>query len=153
MKEEKQQIKSYFLLPRKRLLEIITQAGRQPTIPDGGDLSTRDETHGVEYPQLYVADPSIDYSRFDRIHVNFADNGIAVDEIGQVISGSGLTFHHLLDSGEIIKINLSCPSKCEGWLITYSGGLPHIGSFSAATPGTKVVVQVIGPSSWKMQYF
>ena len=46
-----------FLLPRERLREIIAQAGREPHVPGGGELTTFDETHGVWYPQLYVARP------------------------------------------------------------------------------------------------
>ncbi|MEM1369486.1 MAG: hypothetical protein AAGG02_16055 [Cyanobacteria bacterium P01_H01_bin.15] len=150
--EENKRLKSYFLLPRERLLEIITEAGRQPCIPGGGALSTKDETNSVQYPQLYVADPSIDYSRFDRLHINRADNGIAVDEIGQLISGHGFIFCHQLDSGDIIKIHLSCPNEKTGWLTTHSGGFPHIANFTTESIGTKAVIQVIGPESWKMHY-
>ena len=31
-----------------------------------------------------------DYSRFDRFHVNVAEDGTAVDEVMQILSGSGV---------------------------------------------------------------
>jgi len=149
---EIQRLKSHFFLSREQLLEVITGAGRTPCIPGGGALSTLDKTNGVQYPQLYIADPTIDYSRFDRFHVNLADDGTGVDEVGQLIAGSGFKFHHQLDSGEILWIELSCPNKTTGWLTTHRGDAPHIGGFTTASAGTKAVVQVIGPESWNMHY-
>ena len=36
--------------------------------------------------------------------------------------------------------------------MTYEGGSSHIGSLSAARPGTKFLMQVIGPERWLMRY-
>jgi hypothetical protein len=141
-----------FLLPRERLLEIIAQAGRKPHIPGGGELTTLDETHGVTCPQLYVAREGADFSRFDRMHVNIGTDGTPVDDVSQLLCGSGLIVQIRMPSGETFKVSLSCPSPDTGWLLTVDCAVPFIGSFSAATVGTKVVSQVIGSAGWRMEY-
>ncbi|MCP4781579.1 MAG: hypothetical protein GY877_12815 [Hyphomicrobium sp.] len=59
-----------FLLPRQRLLKLIAEAGRKPQVPGGGEMSTFVVNHNYGYPQLFVVEPNVDYSRFDRFHVN-----------------------------------------------------------------------------------
>lgn len=141
-----------FLLSRERLLEVIAQAGRKPHVPGGGELTTLDETHGVTYPQLYVARAGVDFSRFDRMHVNIGTDGTPVDDVVQLLCGSGLVLHQRLPSGETVKVHLASPSPEAGWLLTIDCAIPFIGSFSAAPAGTKAVSQVIGPARWKMEY-
>jgi hypothetical protein len=65
--------------------------------------------------------------------------------------GKGLVIRHLLPSGVNLTMRLDCPRE-SGWLVTHNGGKPHIGSFSQATPGTKCLIQVIGPAHWAMRY-
>lgn len=146
------EVMPHFLLSRERLMELIGEAGRQPHVPGGGELTTLDETHGVTYPQLYVANPETDFSRFDRMHVNLGEDGTPVDDVVQLLCGSGLEVHQLLPSGETVKIYLACPSPEAGWLLTVDCSVPFIGSFSRAAAGTKAVSQVIGPARWKMEY-
>jgi hypothetical protein len=146
------EVRPQFLLPRERLLEIIAQAGREPHVPGGGELTTLDETHGVWYPQLYVAQAGGDFSRFDRMHVNIGIDGTPVDDVVQLLSGSGLVLHLRVPSGRTLKVSLACPTPDAGWLLTVDCARPFIGSFSAAPPGTKAVSQVIGPARWKMAY-
>jgi len=141
-----------FLLPRERLLELIAESGRQPHVPGGGELTTLDETHGVTYPQLYVARAGEDFSRFDRMHVNIGTDGTPVDDVVQLLCGSGLVVHQRMPTGETVKLYLDCPSPDAGWLLTVDCSIPFIGSFSGATAGTKAVTQVIGPARWKMEY-
>lgn len=141
-----------FLLSRERLLELIAQSGRQPHVPGGGELTTLDQTHGVTYPQLYVARADTDFSRFDRMHVNIGTDGTPVDDVAQLLCGSGLVLHQRLPSGETVKVSLACPAPDVGWLLCVDCAVPFIGSFSAAPPGTKAVTQVIGPARWKMEY-
>jgi len=141
-----------FLLSRERLLDVIAQAGREPHVPGGGELTTLDETHGVTYPQLYVARADTDFSRFDRMHVNIGTDDTPVDDVVQLLCGSGLVVHQRLPSGETVKVSLACPSPEAGWLLTVDCSIPFIGSFSAAAAGTKAVSQVIGPARWKMKY-
>ncbi|MEM9658493.1 MAG: hypothetical protein AAF961_09040 [Planctomycetota bacterium] len=141
-----------FLLPRERLLELIAETGRPPHVPGGGELTTLDETHGVTYPQLYVAREGADFSRFDRMHVNRAADGTPVDDVVQLLCGSGFAVHQLLPSGETVKLHLACPSPEAGWLLSVDCAVPFIGSFSGAALGTKAVTQVFGPARWRMEY-
>lgn len=109
---EAEKLKAHFLLPRVRLLEVISGAGRTPHVPDGGALSTVVSTHGYSYPQLYLVRENDDYSRFDRVHVNVADDGTGVDEILQLLSGSGIVI--LQRSGSaVLTLRLDRP----GWLV------------------------------------
>jgi len=149
---EAERMRKHFLLPRERLLEIIAVAGRKPNVPGGGELTTWVSNHGYSYPQLWIVQGDEDYTRFDRFHVNVSEDGIGVDEVLQMLWGGGLVIHHLLPSGVTLTMSLDCPNEVSGWLVTYNGGKPHIGSLSQATPGTKCMVQVIGPAQWIMRY-
>jgi len=149
---ETSRVMNHFLLPRERLLEVIGEAGRAPNVPGGGALSTRVDSHGYSYPQLWLVQGSTDYTRFDRFHVNTADDGTGVDEIMQVLSGAGIVIRHLLPDGKALALQVDCPSAAAGWLVTYDGGHPHIGSLSGALTGTKVLVQAIGPPRWSVRY-
>lgn len=149
---EIERVKAHFLLSRERLVELISAARKQPHVPGGGELRTYDATHGYYYPQLWVVQRDLDYSRFDRFHVNMSDDGTAVDEVMQMLSGSGIVIQHRSSSHGLVTLYLDCPKDDAGWMITYSGGEPHIGSASRAAPGTKILVQVIGPASWTMRY-
>ncbi len=150
--DETERVKGYFLLPRSRLLEIIEHAGRKPNVPGGGELSTSVSNHGYSYPQVWIVQDDIDYSRFDRFHINAAKDGTGVDEVLQLLSGGGLVIHHHKPDGEVLTLHLDCPDDNQGWLLTYNGGAPHIGSLTRAQPGTKALVQVIGPREWEMKY-
>jgi hypothetical protein len=139
---------AHFLLPRERLLEVIAGAGRGPHVPGGGALRTEGVTHGYWYPQLYLVQDNVDYSRFDRIHVNVADDGTGVDEVMQILSGSGIVVAQRSLNGSVLTLYLDSP----GWIVSYDGNNPHIGSLTKAEPGTKVLVQAIGPARWKVRY-
>ena len=148
---ESRQVMDHFLLSRAALLEVIDKAGRRPRTPGGGSLSTTDETHGVVYPELYQVLEGIDYSRFDRFHVNRGKEGTGVDEVMQVLSGSGVVLQQQLPDGGALRLEIDCPPG-QGWILTYDGNLPHIGALSSATLGTKVLMQIIGPAAWEMVY-
>ena len=143
---------SHFLLPRERLLQIIAEAGRAPNVPGGGALSTHVDSHGYSYPQLWLVQGDVDYARFDRFHVNTADDGTGVYEVLQILSGAGIFIRHRLPDGTVLALHADCPSDDAGWLVTYDGGHPHIGSLSRARPGTKALVQAIGPPHWSVRY-
>ena len=114
---EGDQVKTHFLLPRQRLEEIILRAGRRPNVPGGGELNTFVSNHGYAYPQLYLVEDGVDYSRFDRFHVNTADDGTGVDEVVQLLSGRGFVIHHRLPKGLVLTLSLACPSEDTGWLV------------------------------------
>lgn len=54
-------------------------------------MSTFVINHNYAYPRLFVIAPDIDYSRYDRFHVNTSDDGTGADEFMQVLSGEGVT--------------------------------------------------------------
>ena len=145
-------VMAHYLLPRERLVEIIEAAGRTPHVPGGGEMSTIVTTHDYAYPQLYIVRADVDYRRFDRLHVNADDAGTGVDEVLQMLCGAGIVIHQRAPDGDILILHLDCPSDDAGWLVTYNGGNPHIGSLSGAAHGTKMVVQAIGPPRWVMTY-
>jgi hypothetical protein len=145
-------LRSHFLLSRERLLQVIAESGRTPHVPGGGALETSVVNEGYSYPQLWLVEPGTDYTRFDRFHVNVAEDGTGVDEVLQVLSGRGVVVRRRGPDGNAHTLRLDCPNDRTGWMVSYNGGEPHIGSLSGAAPGTKVVVQVIGPERWKLLY-
>jgi hypothetical protein len=149
---EADRVKAHFLLPREQLLQFIAEAGRTPHLPGGGSMAPFVENHGYAYPQLYLAEAGADYTRFDRFHINTADDGTGVDEIGQLLHGGGVRIRQRRPGLGMVCLHLSCPSPDQGWIVTYDGGSSHIGSISAASPGTKFLMQVIGPARWTMRY-
>ena len=149
---ESARIEETMLLPCTALLEKLAEAGRTPHVPGGGALETEVANHGYSYPQLFVVEAGADYSRFDRFHVNVAEDGTAVDEVMQVLSGGGVRILQRLPGAGSATLTLDCPSPDRGWTVTYDGGVTHIGSMSAAAPGTKALMQVFGPARWTMRY-
>jgi hypothetical protein len=144
--------RTHFLLPRERLLRIIEMAGRAPNVAGGGELTTFVSNLGYGYPQLWVVQGDQDYTRFDRFHVNVSEGGIGVDEIAQLLAGGGVVIRSRQRGGDILTLRVDCPGEDAGWLVTYNGGRPHMGSVSGATPGTKLMVQAIGPARWAVRY-
>lgn len=141
----------HFLLPRERLLELVVAAGRTPGTEGGGHLSTTDKTHGIVYPQLYQVLDGIDYSRFDRFHVNRSLTQTGVDEVMHVLWGRGVVLQQQIPDSGVVRLEIDCPPD-QGWTLTYDGDLPHIGSISGASLGAKILMQVFGPAEWEMQY-
>ncbi|MGI9533944.1 MAG: hypothetical protein ACR2NW_03245 [Thermodesulfobacteriota bacterium] len=150
--EERSKVMEHFLLPMDKLLKIVEKAGRTPNIEGGGELSTTVTTHGYSYPQLYLVEEGVDYTRFDRLHYNESKDGVGIDEILQLISGGDFVMHQLMPNKSVLKVFFRCPDENTGWLITYDGKTPHIGSLSSSDVGTKLVVQAIGPKEWDMNY-
>jgi hypothetical protein len=147
------QVRAHFLMPRGRLLEVLGAAGRAPHVAGGGALETLDTTHDVPYPELYQVEAGTDYSRFDRFHVNVsAADGTAVNEFMQLLAGSSVRYLQRLPDGGALVLELSCPDPSSGWLLAYDGGRQHIGSFTACAPGSKILMQIIGPARWVMRY-
>jgi hypothetical protein len=150
--DETARLRDHFLLSRERLLEVIAASVRSPNVPGGGALETTVANEGYSYPQLWVVQGGADYTRFDRFHVNVAKDGTGVDEVMQVVSGQGVIVRVRTSDGSALSLCLACPTDRAGWIVSYNGGQPHIGSLSSATPGTKVVMQVIGPEEWMLRY-
>jgi hypothetical protein len=150
--EDQARLRDHFLLPRQRLLEIIRDAGRVPQAENGGSLETFVVNHGYGYPHLYVVEDGVDYSRFDRFHVNVAEDGSSIDEVFQQLCGDGFEVVQRLSDGSEFCATLDCIDTNSGWLGTYSGADPHQGRVSRARPGTKILVQAIGAPRWSLKY-
>ena len=146
------QVMDYFMLPREQLIAKFAEAGRTLQVPGGGSMSTLDMTHDVQYPELYIVNPGVDYSRFDQFHVNLAEDGTGVDEMMFVLWGGGVRLLQHIPGAGLVSLYIDCPDENYAWYVTYSGAYPHIGSISGCKPGTKVLMQVIGPERWAMKY-
>lgn len=145
-------LRDHFLLPRNEILELIAASGRSPNVPGGGAMETVVANQDYGYPQLWVVQNDVDYTRFDRLHANVSDDGVGVDEVLQMISGAGVVVRAEQSNGAVYRLELDCPSADRCWIFCYDAGQSHVGSLSHATPGTKLVVQAIGPPEWSLQY-
>jgi hypothetical protein len=150
--EETARLRDHFLLSREQLLELVADSGRTPNVPGGGALETNVANQAYGYPQLWVVQGDVDYTRFDVLHVNTSDDGVGVDEVLQMVSGEGVIVRTRLSNGTIYNLRLDCPSNDACWIFSYDAGRDHIGSLSSATPGTKLVVQAFGPREWSLRY-
>lgn len=150
--EETARARDYFLLSRERLLELVAESGRAPNVPGGGALETNVANQAYGYPQLWVVQGDVDYTRFDVLHVNTSDDGVGVDEVLQMVSGGGVIVRNRRPDGRIYNLRLDCLSEDACWMFSYDAGEDHVGSLSSATPGTKLVVQAFGPSDWSLRY-
>ncbi len=139
-----------FTLSREVLLETIARAGRTPHIVGGGALDTYCIETATAYPAFRTIDPAMDFSAFVPFHVNQADDGTGTDEIGHVVSGN-MKYRFRRAEG-IYVLAMSCPTPDLGWRFTFDGGAPHSGLFDTIVPGTKVMVQAIGPERFHMRY-
>ncbi|MBX7433096.1 hypothetical protein JDV09_13395 [Mycobacterium sp. Y57] len=142
----------HFLLPRDRLLGLIAECGREPQVPGGGALETHVLPHDYDYPHLFEIHAGDRITTYDVFHSNRAEDGTGVDEIVQMLRGQGLLMRHRLPDGAEWSLRMSCPGPEQGWLSTYEGSHPHIGSPADAAAGSKFLVQVIGPPIWTMEY-
>jgi hypothetical protein len=142
----------HFEISRERLLDILAEVDRVPHVDQGGELTTLVRSQNYKYPNLYVVDKAEDYSRFDRFHINVAEDGTGTDEFMQVLSGGDVLINQQLPNKESLSLHLSCFKDTKGWLISYNGKTPHIGSLSNAEAGSKILMQIIGPPTWDIQY-
>ncbi|NIW24917.1 MAG: hypothetical protein GWN29_10305, partial [Gammaproteobacteria bacterium] len=143
--EETARARDHFLLSRERLLELVAESGRTPNVPGGGAMETNVANQAYGYPQLWVVQGDVDYTRFDVLHVNTSDDGVGVDEVLQMVSGGGVVVRNRRPDGRIYNLRLDCLSADACWMFSYDAGEDHVGSLSSATPGTKLVVQAFGP--------
>lgn len=150
--EETARLRDHFLLSREQLLELVADSGRTPNVPGGGALETNVANQAYGYPQLWVVQGDVDYTRFDVLHVNTSDDGVGVDEVLQMVSGEGVIVRTRLSNGTIYNLRLDCLSDDACWVFSYDAGRDHVGSLSSATPGTKLVVQAFGPREWSLRY-
>ena len=92
-------------------------------------METLDTSNRVRYPQLYLVDAGIDYSRFDRFHVNAAADGTGVDDILQLLSGGKIRLLLQIKNEGLVTLSLAADNST-GWIVTYDGRLsPHRQSY------------------------
>lgn len=149
---ERQRVTEHFFLDRQGLVQAVREAGREPNVVDGGCLETIVSNEGYGYPQLWTVQGDEDYSRFDRFHVNVSEDGVASDEVLQLLSGGGVRVLQRLPSGRVVTLEIDGAQRNTGWTVCYDGGRPHIGSLSAARRGTKLLVQMFGPAQCSLTY-
>ena len=154
--DESTNLISIFSLDREDLLEQINIAGRTPTAPQGGFLTTSED--GVPpYPKVYdmkaMTPETITYlqEKFGKLHVNSADDGTGIDEVMTIVSGGQWTWFFVLPDSVIGKLTLGPVGLDEqAWRISYPGIVPH-GGFLDAEYGL-VVAYAHGPENFVMRY-
>jgi hypothetical protein len=150
--EQQRALLQMFALSREDVLEQVRLAGRQPVLPRGGSLTTR-ESGVPPYPKVYdlrsmsPADRVAAREKFARMHVNATDEGIGVDEVMTLVTGGPWTWYFLLEDGVVGELQMS---RVPPGRRSYPGLTPHGGHFHA-TDGL-VVAYITGPEEWQMRY-
>jgi len=147
---------SIFSMDREDLLEQINIAGRTPTAPQGGFLTTSED--GVPpYPKVYdmkaMTPETMVYlqEKFGKLHVNSADSGMGIDEVMTIVSGGQWTWFFVLPDSTVGKLTLgSVTLDGQAWRISYPGLVPH-GGFLDAEYGL-IVAYAHGPENFVMRY-
>lgn len=153
---EQRELLGWFELDREGLLDQIAQAGRQPAVKGGGDLSIS-EVGVPPYPKVYDM-KALDadtvaflMGKFGRLHVNSADSGHGIDEVMTIVSGGPYTWFFALHDNTVAKVRFSeVTDGDDGWRISYPGLGVHGGYFDA--PHGLVVAQAHGPRHFVMRY-
>lgn len=70
----------------------------------------------------------------------------------QILPGNGFLAIIQPDDKHTLTLKLNCEPDVSGWLLTYDGDKPHIGSVSHADLGSKILAQVIGAARREMLY-
>ncbi|UWQ32429.1 hypothetical protein K3555_18145 [Leisingera sp. M527] len=154
--EEEAQLISAFELTREDLLAEIAAAGRQPTVENGGSLTTS-EPGVAPYPKVYDMN-KMDaetriwvHKKFGPLHINHAEDGTGIDEVMTVISGGPWVWFFELPGDVIGKLTLGhVGPEGEAWRISYPGIRPH-GGFLNPEYGL-VVAYAHGPEQFEIHF-
>ena len=154
--DEATELISVFSMDREDLLEQINNAGRNPTVSQGGFLTTS-EVDVSPYPKVYdmkaMTPETIVYlqEKFGKLHVNSADDGTGIDEVMTIVSGGPWTWFFVLPENVIGKLTLgNVDLDGQAWRISYPGLVPH-GGFLDADYGL-IVAYAHGPENFVMRY-
>ena len=162
--DQKDALLRFYALDRPALLEQIALAGRQPSVPRGGELVTAEK--GVPaYPKIYdlrsmrVQGQVQAQFKFGRFHFNSSASGVGVDEVMTLVSGGPWTwFFANVREGEMMKLTLGYVQSSLGAIrLSYPGLNPH-GAFMRSMPmtdgseGGLCIAHIHGPGEWLMQY-
>jgi hypothetical protein len=153
---QQRELLAIFALSRRDVLEQIRLAGRQPVLPRGGHLATR-ESGVPPYPKVYdlkamsASDRVSARNKFARLHVNATNEGVGVDEVMTLVAGGPWTWYFLLADDVVGELQMArvAPGG-PGWRLSYPGLTPHGGYFHA-NDGL-VVAYITGPEEWQMRY-
>ncbi len=154
--KEANELISIFSLDRQDLLKEIKKAGRTPAERDGGSLSTS-EVGVPPYPKVYdmkSLSPEVTIylqEKFGRLHVNYSEDGIGIDEVMTIVSGGPYTWFFVLPGNVVGKLTFGHVGKSgHAWRVSYPGMVPHGGFFDA--PYGLVVAYAHGPEHFVMRY-
>lgn len=153
---QQRELLTTFALSREDVLEQIRLAGRQPVLPQGGSLVTR-ESGVPPYPKVYdlkamsASDRVAARDKFARLHVNATDDGVGVDEVMTLVAGGPWTWYFLLAKDVVGELQMArITPGVTGWRLSYPGLTPHGGHFQAEDG--LVVAYITGPEEWQMRY-
>ncbi|PRZ42620.1 hypothetical protein [Tritonibacter scottomollicae] len=154
--EEEAQLISDFALSREDLLAEIAAAGREPTVENGGSLTTS-EPGVAPYPKVYDmhkmnADTRVwVHKKFGPLHINHAEDGTGIDEVMTIVSGGPWVWFFELPGDVIGKLTLGhVGPEGEAWRISYPGIRPH-GGFLDPEYGL-VVAHAHGPEQFEIHF-
>jgi hypothetical protein len=154
--EEESQLITDFALSRKDLLTEIAAAGREPTVENGGSLTTS-EPGVAPYPKVYDMNKMDAQTRiwvhkkFGPLHVNHAEDGTGIDEVMTIVSGGPWVWFFELPGDVIGKLTLGHVGlEGEAWRISYPGIRPH-GGFLDPEYGL-VVAYAHGPEQFEIHF-
>ncbi|GFE77294.1 hypothetical protein [Novosphingobium sp. TCA1] len=153
---EQKKLITLFYLNRTQLLEQIELAGRTPEAHRGGYLSSAEP--GVSpYPKVYdmkamTAQQQSDVlRRFGRLHVNIADDGVAMDEVMTVVAGGPFTWMFVLPDGVVTRLTVDRVGPNDPALrLSYPGLGMHAGYMDP--PDGLVIAFGHGPKEFIMRY-
>lgn len=153
---EKARLLELFSLSRLDVLEQIRAAGRQPSVPGGGSMSSG-EVGVPPYPKVYdlksmqPQDRLAARNKFGRLHINSTDDGVGVDEVMTLVAGGPWTWYFLLKDNAVVELRMSRVQPADqGWRLSYPGLTPHGGLFHAEDG--LCIAYITGPEVWTMRY-
>lgn len=148
--EDAQEIKNFFLLDRKELVQTIRSVRETHSIHGGFLETTGIDSGGYEYPTIFIADDDQEIQGFDTMHFNAVDDaGLeGADEVMTLVRGSATWYYRPLDGGLPIKFTVAASAE-QGWKVTYDGAVPH--AFQNG-PSLIMPAQIVGPKQWTMRF-
>ena len=154
--EDKAQVLKVFELSRKQMVSLTKSSGRDPVLPDGGSMSSG-EVGVAPYPKVYDLSAMSPQDRlgarnkFAKLHVNFADGQVGVDEVMTLPSGGPWTWYFQLKDQVAVKLEMGkVEPGARAWRLIYPGLTPH-GAYFHADNGL-CIAYITGPKTWQMRY-
>lgn len=154
--DEKAQVLKAFALSREEVVNLTRSSGRDPVVSGGGSMSSG-EVDVAPYPKVYDLRAMSSQDRlgarnkFAKLHVNFADGQIGVDEVMTLPSGGPWTWYFQLKDQVAVKLEMGkVEPGSRAWRLIYPGLTPH-GAYFHAEVGL-CIAYITGPQTWKMRY-